>query len=36
MSQELAGDGDIEITRAQNRNYCLAEGFPASSDSPTV
>jgi hypothetical protein len=27
MSKELAGDGDIEITRAQNRNYCLAEGF---------
>src|SRR5208283_2603148 len=27
MSEELAGDGDIEITRAQNRNYLLAEGF---------
>ncbi len=27
MSRELAGDGDIEITRAQDRNYCLAEGF---------
>jgi hypothetical protein len=27
MSIELAGDGDIEITRAQNRNYCLADGF---------
>src|SRR5437773_4314005 len=27
MSQELAGDGDIEITRAQNRNYALGEGF---------
>jgi hypothetical protein len=27
MSRELAGDGDIEITRAQNRNYALAEGF---------
>ena len=27
MSKELAGDGDIEITRAQNRNYCLADGF---------
>src|SRR5450432_1274500 len=27
MSQELAGDGDIEITREQNRNYALAEGF---------
>ena len=27
MSPELAGDGDIEITRAQNRNYALADGF---------
>jgi hypothetical protein len=27
MSKELAGDGDIEITRTQNRNYCLADGF---------
>jgi hypothetical protein len=27
MSKELAGDGDIEVTRAQNRNYCLADGF---------
>jgi hypothetical protein len=27
MSKELAGDGDIEITRAQNRNYLLGEGF---------
>ncbi len=27
MSKELAGDGSVEITRAQNRNYCLAEGF---------
>jgi hypothetical protein len=27
MSNALAGDGDIEITRAQNRNYFLAEGF---------
>jgi hypothetical protein len=27
MSPELAGDGDIEITRAQNRNYALGEGF---------
>ena len=27
MSQELIGDGDIEVTRAQNRNYCLADGF---------
>jgi hypothetical protein len=27
MNKELAGDGDIEITRAQNRNYCFADGF---------
>jgi hypothetical protein len=27
MSPELAGNGDIEITRAQNRNYALADGF---------
>jgi hypothetical protein len=27
MTAELAGDGDIEITRAQNRNYALGEGF---------
>ena len=27
MHPELAGDGDIEITRAQNRNYLLGEGF---------
>ncbi len=27
MSPELAGDGDIEITRAQNRNWLLGEGF---------
>ena len=27
MSKELAGDGNIEITQAQNRNYALAEGF---------
>ena len=27
MNQALAGDGDIEVTRAQNRNYLLAEGF---------
>jgi hypothetical protein len=24
---QLAGDGDIEITRVQNRNYALGEGF---------
>ena len=27
MSQQLVGDGDIEITRAQNRNFLLGEGF---------
>jgi hypothetical protein len=27
MSPALAGDGDIEITRAQNRNYALADCF---------
>src|ERR1039457_3311341 len=27
MNEELAGNGDIEITRAQNRNYLLGEGF---------
>lgn len=27
MNQDLAGDGDIEVTRAQNRNFLLAEGF---------
>jgi hypothetical protein len=27
MTPDLAGDGDIEITRAQNRNYALASGF---------
>ena len=27
MSVDLAGDGDIEIARAQNRNFAAAEGF---------
>jgi hypothetical protein len=27
MSKDLVGDGDIEITQAQNRAYALAEGF---------
>ena len=27
MNPELCGDGDIEVTRAQNRNFLLAEGF---------
>jgi hypothetical protein len=26
MKQEMVGDGDIEITRAQNRNYAAGEG----------
>ncbi|MGD0500487.1 MAG: hypothetical protein ABSC23_18850, partial [Bryobacteraceae bacterium] len=27
MNKELAGDGDIEIARAQNRNFLLGVGF---------
>ena len=27
MAPELVGDGDIEITRAQNRNFLLGDGF---------
>jgi hypothetical protein len=27
MTPALVGDGDIEITRAQNRNYAFADGF---------
>jgi hypothetical protein len=27
MCQDLVGHGDIEITKAQNRNYALADGF---------
>src|SRR5579884_1571952 len=27
MDPDMVGDGDIEITRRQNRNYCIAEGF---------
>ena len=27
MSEQLAGNGDIEITRAQNRNMAVATGF---------
>jgi hypothetical protein len=34
MSRELAGDGDIEITRAQNRNYALADGFDRMARKP--
>src|SRR5579885_1691569 len=25
--RDMVGDGDIEITRARNRNYCIGEGF---------
>jgi hypothetical protein len=34
MSRELAGDGDIEITRAQNRHYALADGFDRMARQP--
>jgi hypothetical protein len=34
MSPELAGDGDIEITRVQNRNFVLGEGFHRSTQKP--
>jgi len=34
MSPELAGDGDIEITRVQNRNFVLGEGFHRSTREP--
>jgi hypothetical protein len=27
MNPTIAGDGDIEVTRAQNRNYLLGDGF---------
>ncbi len=27
MDEKLIGTGDVEICQAQNRNYCLAEGF---------
>jgi hypothetical protein len=27
MNETIAGDGDIEVTRAQNRNYLLGDGF---------
>ncbi len=27
MNEELAGNGDIQITRAQNRNFLMGEGF---------
>jgi hypothetical protein len=27
MDPDMVGAGDIEITRQQNRNYCIAEGF---------
>src|ERR1035441_7833437 len=34
MSPELAGDGDIEITRVQNRNFALGEGFHRAAQEP--
>jgi hypothetical protein len=34
MSPELAGDGDIEITRVQNRNFALGEGFHRATQKP--
>jgi hypothetical protein len=27
MDPVIAGDGDIEVTRAQNRNFLLGDGF---------
>ena len=27
MNAVVAGDGDIEVTRAQNRNFLLGDGF---------
>ena len=34
MTPELAGDGDIEITRAQNRNFALSVGFHKNTERP--
>ncbi len=34
MSPELAGDGDIEITPVQNRNFALGEGFHRATQKP--
>jgi hypothetical protein len=34
MSAQLAGDGDIEITRAQNRNFALSAGFHMNTQEP--
>jgi hypothetical protein len=34
MSAQLAGDGDIEITRAQNRNFALSAGFHMNTQKP--
>jgi hypothetical protein len=34
MSRDLAGDGDIEITRVQNRNFVLGEGFHRATQKP--
>ncbi|MGA3019641.1 MAG: hypothetical protein ABSF62_21165 [Bryobacteraceae bacterium] len=34
MSRELAGNGDVEITRVQNRNFVLGEGFRRATQQP--
>src|ERR1039457_3303605 len=34
MSPELAGNGDIQITRVQNRNFILGEGFHRATQKP--
>jgi hypothetical protein len=34
MSPELAGNGDIEITKAQNRNFLLGDGFHRVTEKP--
>jgi hypothetical protein len=34
MSAQMAGDGDIEITRAQNRNFALSTGFHMNTQKP--
>ena len=34
MSAQMAGDGDIEITRAQNRNFALSAGFHMNTQKP--
>jgi hypothetical protein len=34
MNPEMAGDGDIQITRCQNRNFALGEGFHQMNQKP--